>query len=206
MRRMAVALALAVGATVMLPACGSGPPEMGEQFVIERVPDSRPRWVHRPPSDDDSKLFFVGVKTHASSLENGNTDARQNGIEKIVTYIGGTGMIDYTKARVEAGLTDEGEAGNYIEDGYRFLAESVAQGVREDESYYERVKEWKPDGWHYFYNYYVLLSTPEDALERAARMAFERQAAEARAANDTRAESFANRLRDQLSRDATSPQ
>ncbi len=206
MRRILVLLTALVGASVMLSACGSKQPQIGEQFIVERVPDSRPRWVARPPADRDSKLFFVGVKTHASSLENGNTDARQNGIQKIVEYIGGTGMVDYTKARVEAGLTDEGQAGNYIEDGYRFLAESIAQGVREDETYYERVREWRPDGWHYFWNYYALLSIPEDALERAARMAFEKQAAEARAKNDSRAEAFAERLRDQLTHDATSPQ
>ena len=39
----------------------------------------------------------------------------------------------------------------------------------------------------------------------AAAAAFERQAAAARAENNTRAESFANRLREQLTSDATSP-
>jgi len=193
------------GAALIVAACGSKPPEIGQQFVVERVPDERPRWISRPPGDRDNKLFFVGFKTHASSLENGNTDARQNAVQKIVEYIGGTGMVDYTKARVEAGITDEGQAGNYVEDGYRFLAESIAQGVREDETYYERMKEWRPDGWHHFYNYYVLISIPKDVLERSTRMAFERQAAAARARNDAKAEAFANRLREQLTRDATSP-
>jgi hypothetical protein len=206
MRRILLATLMITSISLIFSACGSGPPEIGEQFIVERVPDDRPRWITWPPEDRDGKLFFIGMKTHASSLENGNTDARQNGIQKIVEYVGGTGMVDYTKARVEAGITDEGQAGNYIEDGYRFLAESIAQGVREDETYYERVKAWQHDGWHYFYNYYALLSTPKDALERAARAAFEKQAAEARAKNDARAESFANRLREQLTTDATSPQ
>lgn len=204
MRRTVLPI-LAAGAALVLAACGSKPPEIGQQFVTERVPEDRPNWITRPPRDRDNKLFFVGFKTHSSSLENGNTDARQNAVQKIVEYIGGTGMVDYTKARVEAGLTDEGQAGNYVEDGYRFLAESIAQGVREDETYYERVKEWRPDGWHHFYNYYVLISIPQDALQRSAAMAFERQAAAARAKNDARAEAFANRLREQLTTDATSP-
>lgn len=204
MRRIVLPLFVA-GAALVLAACGSKPPEIGQQSVIERVPEDRPNWITRPPRDRDNKLFFVGFKTHASSLENGNTDARQNAIQKIVEYIGGTGMVDYTKARVEAGLTDESQAGNYVEDGYRFLAESIAQGVREDETYYERVKEYRPDGWHYFYNYYALISIPQDALQRSAAMAFERQAAAARAKNDAKAEAFANRLRQQLTTDATSP-
>jgi hypothetical protein len=190
---------------MLFAACATKQPQIGEQFIDERVPDKRPSWITKPPRDSDGKLYFIGVKTRASSLENGNTDSRQHGIQKIVEYIGGTGMVDYTKARVESGVTDEGLAGNYIEDGYRFLAESIAQGVREDESYYERVREWRPDGWRYFYNYYVKLSIPEDALERAARMAFDKQAAEARAKNDERAAAFADRLRQQLTTDATAP-
>ena len=204
MRRSVLSLVI-VGAILSLAACGSAPPQMGEQFIVEKVPDRAPRWRTKPPGERDGKQFFVGVKTHASSLEAGNTDARQNAIQKIVEYIGGTGMVDYTKARVEAGLTDEGDAGSYIEDGYRFLAESIAQGVREDETYYERVREWNPDGWHYFYNYYVLISIPEEALVRSAQMAFQRQAEAARARNDAKAEAFAERLRSQLTTDATSP-
>ena len=86
MRRIFLATIALVGATAILSACGSGPPELGQQYVVERVPDDRPRWITRAPSDRDSKLFFIGFKTHASSLENGNTDARQNGIQKIVEY------------------------------------------------------------------------------------------------------------------------
>jgi hypothetical protein len=205
MRRSVIILVI-VGIAVSFMACGSKPPEMGEQFIVERVPEDAPRWRTRPPVERDGKQFFVGVKTHASSLEAGNTDARQNAIQKVVEYIGGTGMVDYTKARVEAGLTDEGDAGNYVEDGYRFLAESIAQGVREDETYYERVKEWNLDGWHYFYNYYVLISIPEDALQRSALAAFQAQADEARERNDAKAEAFAERLRSQLTNDASSPQ
>ena len=177
----------------------------GEQEVIERVPGRRPDWVHRVPGDRDGVMYFVGMKTHASSLENGNTDARQASVQKVVEYFGGTGKVDYTKARVESGLTDEGMAGNYIEDGYRFLAESLVSGMRESETYYERVKEWQLDGWHYFYNYYILMNISEEQMNRAAQDAYTRQAADARARNDEQAEAFANRLRDQLKQDASSP-
>ncbi len=204
MRRTIIITAL-FGAALMLSACGSKPPEIGQQIVVERIPDDRPRWITRTPADEDDRMFFIGVKTHASSLENGNTDARQNAIQKVVEYVGGTGMVDYTKARVEAGLTDEGQAGNYVEDGYRFLAESVVNGVREEETYFEHVKEYRSDGWRYFYNYYVKLSITQEDLRRAAAAAFERQAAQARAENNARAEAFANRLREQLTTDATSP-
>ena len=205
MRRSILTIVI-VGIAMSLSACGSKLPEMGEQFIVERVPDSAPRWRTRPPVERDGKQFFVGVKTHASSLEAGNTDARQNAVQKVVEYIGGTGMVDYTKARVESGLTDEGDAGNYVEDGYRFLAESIAQGVREDETYYERVREWNLDGWHYFYNYYVLISIPDDAIVRSAQQAFARQAEEARERNDAKAAAFAERLQSQLTTDASSPQ
>lgn len=204
MRRMFTTV-MFIGLGMFLLACGARPPELGQQIVVERFPDSRPRWIAMTPPDEGDRMFFIGVKTHASSLENGNTDARQNAIQKIVEYVGGTGMVDYTKARVEAGLTDEGQAGNYVEDGYRFLAESIVNGTREDETYYEHVKEFHTDGWHYFYNYYVKLYISRQDLVRAAQQAFERQAAEARARNDARAEAFANRLRSQLTQDATSP-
>jgi len=188
----------ACGASLLFVGCAVEQPEIGQQVVIERVPESRPGWVTTVPADRGNTLYFVGMKTHASSLENGNTDARQAAIQKIVEYLGGTGKVDYTKARVEAGVTDEGQAGNYVEDGYRFLAESVAKGAREEESYYERVKERHVDGWHHFYNYYVLIGIRSDELTRAAGEAFEQQAAQARARNDQRAEAFANELKRQV--------
>lgn len=205
MRRILVLIAAVMGASIALSACAAKKPEVGEQFVVERVPENRPRWVTTPPADREGRLYFVGMKTHASSLENGGVDARQNGIQKVIEYIGGTGMVDYTRARVESGVVDEGQAGNYIEDGYRFLAESIAHGVYEEEIFYERVREWRLDGWHYFWNYNALLSISKDALERAAREAFEKQAAEARAKGNAQAEAFAKRLQEQLTEDATAP-
>jgi len=198
MKRIIVCM-LAVVATVGFLSCSKArPPDIGEQIIMERVPGDRPNWVTRVPEDRDGRMFFTGMKTHGSSLENAGTDARQNAIQKIIEYLGASGMVDYTKARVEAGITDEGQAGNYIEDGFRLLAQSVAQGTRETETYYEHVKEWQLDGWHYFYNSYVLLSVAQTDLQRAAAAAFERQAAEARAQNNARAEAFANSLRSQL--------
>lgn len=203
--RKATLLTLMLVASFMLAACGPKNYDVGYQEVIERVPDKRPRWIHSRPPDKGDRMFFVGLKTHASSLENGNTDARQNAVQKIVEYVGGTGMVDYTKARVEAGLKDEGEAGNYVEDGYRFLAKSIVNGVREEETYYEHVKEKGTDRWKYFYNYYVKMSITGKSLRQAASRAFEAQAAAARAKQDAKAEAFAKKLQLQLTKDATDP-
>jgi hypothetical protein len=205
MKRTAIMLVICAMPLVFL-ACGSKPPQIGEQFVMERVPGDRPGWINKTPGDRDGKMFFVGYKTHASALENGNTDARQSAIQKIVEYLGGTGMVDYTKARVEAGITDEGQAGNYVEDGYRFLGESIAQGMREQETYYEHVKEWRPDGWHYFFNFYTLVNVDENVLRQQAAAAFQRQADQARARNDARAEAFARNLQRQLTPESNAAQ
>ncbi len=197
---------LAVSATLSLSACGGGQLSPGEQQIVERVPGDRPDWAFRPPRDDDGFTFFVGLKTHASSLDNGNTDARQNAIQKIVEWIGGTGRVDYTKARVEAGLTDEDDAGNYIEDGYRFVAESIARGMREQESYYEHVKQMGPGGrLTYHYNYYVLFRIELSELANAQSGALDRAADEARAANNAAAVRLAEQMKTQLTQDASGP-
>ena len=44
MRRTIITMAL-FGAALTLSACGSKPPELGQQVVVERIPDSRPRWI-----------------------------------------------------------------------------------------------------------------------------------------------------------------
>jgi hypothetical protein len=203
--RKAAFVSLVLAASFLLAACGPKQFDVGYQEVIERVPDKRPRWIHSRPADKGDRMYFIGLKTHASSLENGNTDARQNAVQKVVEYLGGTGMVDYTKARVEAGLKDEGEAGNYVEDGYRFLAKSIVNGVREEETYFERVKEKQAERWTYFYNYHVKMSITGTSLRKAAARAFEAQAAAARANQDKKAEAFANKLRLQLTEDATAP-
>jgi hypothetical protein len=198
-------VALTLGTLVLLAGCGGQrPPQLGERMVIERNSDERPEWLRRVPADRDGLQFVIGIKTGSRSLDNANTDARQNAIQKVVEQVGGTGLVDYSRARVEAGLSDQ-EAGNYIKDGYRFLAQSVAQGTREHEMYYEHAKEWRQDGWRYLYDFYILVTVPRVELPDMARQAFQQQAAEARAANNAKAEAFANSLRQQLTRDATAP-
>jgi hypothetical protein len=191
---------LLMAVSITLSSCAGPALQPGETRMVEQVPDSRPEWISKIPESRDGNMFFRGFRTRASSLDNGNTDARQNAIQQVVEMIGAMGLVDYTKARVEAGIPeDDKDFSNYIEDGFKLVARNIAKGMKEVESYHERVMEGNYDGSvKYYYNYYILISYPEAELKRSVMQAFKEQEQEARRERDKKAEDFAKRLREQL--------
>jgi hypothetical protein len=197
-KRKCLPFSLILVALSLIGCDGPFEPVLGEQTVVERVPRDRPEWIHQYVSSEKKWVIHVGMKTHATSIEHGMNDARHNVTQKFIEFIGGTGMVDYVAASVGAGLIDEALIGNYIEDSFRFLAGPIDTRMRVSETYYERVKEWRRDGWFYFYNYYVLMVIEKSQIIEAAQEAYGQMATEAQSRNDLKAEEFANQLYEQI--------
>lgn len=189
----------------LIAGCGKPrQPQLGEQFVVEKSAEREPNWMNVRPSDREGRMFFVGAATRKFRVEDAQTDARMNATRQVVEYMGGTGLVDYTSARRDEGFTDV-EASRFIEDGNRFLAQSIAEGMREEEVYRKKVREWTRDGWRYWYDYSVLISIPSDGLTRAADRALQQHMNQAKQQQDVRAQGLLQRLRDNLTTDASMP-
>lgn len=160
---------------------------VGSERVIEANGD-KPDWVKKVPKEDDGYYFFRGFKTGALSLEDGLTDARSNAIRQVLEMIQAQGLVDYKKARVESGLAETREdVGSVTEDGLKILSKTVASGVKELESYTEKVERYTPNGLRYFYNVYTLVRYPKEEYDKAVALSAREAQAEVRAVNDTQA-------------------
>jgi hypothetical protein len=175
-------------------SCSSNKP-VGSETVVEENPSSKPDWVTQIPESEDGLHFFRGFKTNSLSLEDGLTDARQHAIGQVISMISADGMEDYNKARVEMGIPESREdVGTVIKDGLRILSRNVARGVKEIESYYEKVERVTHTGVRYFYNVYILVKYPEEEYRRALAETLNEQKKAARAQSNKAAEEFIDQM------------
>ena len=160
---------------------------IGSERVIERSGDD-PKWVYKIPKEDKEYFYFRGFKTGALSLEDGLTDARANAIRQVLEMIQAQGLVDYKKARVEHGLAERREdIGSLTSDGLKILSRTVAMGVKELESYTEKVERITPEGVRYAYNVYTMVRYPKIEFDKAVALAVTERAAETREKNDQEA-------------------
>ncbi len=143
---------------------------LGSERIVESS-GSKPGWVKKIPGESDEFYFFRGFKTGALSLEDGLTDARSNATRQVLEMIQSQGLIDYKKARVETGLAETREdVGSVTEDGLKILSKTVASGVKELESYTEKVERYTPGGIRYFFNIYTLVRYPKAEYDKAVAL------------------------------------
>ena len=160
---------------------------IGSERVIERSGDD-PKWVYKIPKEDKEYFYFRGFKTGALSLEDGLTDARANAIRQVLEMIQAQGLVDYKKTRVEHSLAERREdIGSLTSDGLKILSRTVAMGVKELESYTEKVERITPEGVRYAYNVYTMVRYPKIEFDKAVALAVTERAAEAREKNDQEA-------------------
>ncbi|MFH1068687.1 MAG: hypothetical protein V1794_03605 [Candidatus Glassbacteria bacterium] len=167
---------------------------VGSERVVETNGD-KPGWVKKVPGENDEYYFFRGFKTGALSLEDGLTDARSNAIRQVLEMIQAQGLVDYKKARVENGLAESREdVGSVTEDGLKILSKTVASGVKELESYTEKVERYTPKGLRYVYNVYTLVRYPKAEYDRAVALAAQEAQAGVRSANNAQAQEVLDSL------------
>ena len=144
---------------------------IGSERIIEKSSD-KPKWVKKIPKEDKEYYYFRGFKTGALSLEDGLTDARSNAIRQVLEMIQSQGLVDYKRARVETGLAESREdVGSVTSDGLKILSKTVASGVKELESYTEKLERVTPDGIRYFFNVYTLVRYPRSEFDKAVARA-----------------------------------
>ena len=195
MYSLAKFLILLIAASILSFGCSASKLDViGSEQIIEKSGD-KPGWVKKIPRENDEHYFFRGFKTNALSLEDGLTDARSNAIRQVLEMIQSQGLVDYKKVRVETGLAETREdVGSVTEDGLKILSKTVASGVKELESYTEKVERFTPQGVRYFYNVYTLVRYPQSEFEKAVALAASQQNVEMRMQNNEQAQDVLDEL------------
>ena len=160
---------------------------IGSERIVEKS-GGTPKWVNKIPKEDKEYYYFRGFKTGALALEDGLTDARANAIRQVLEMIQAQGLVDYKKARVEHGLAERREdVGSLTQDGLKILSRTVAMGVKELESYTEKVERVTAEGVRYVFNVYTLVRYPKTEFDKAVALAVKQRTAELRAKSDSEA-------------------
>jgi len=195
MYSLAKSLILLIATSILSFGCSASKLDViGSEQIIEKSGD-KPGWVKKIPRENDEHFFFRGFKTNALSLEDGLTDARSNAIRQVLEMIQSQGLVDYKKVRVETGLAETREdVGSVTEDGLKILSKTVASGVKELESYTEKVERFTPQGVRYYYNVYTLVRYPQSEFEKAVALAASQQNAEMRMQNNEQAQDVLDEL------------
>jgi len=173
---------------VLLAGCaGKQSSVIGSERIVEKS-GGTPKWVNKIPKEDKEYYYFRGFKTGALALEDGLTDARANAIRQVLEMIQAQGLVDYKKARVEHGLAERREdVGSLTQDGLKILSRTVARGVKELESYTEKVERVTAEGVRYVFNVYTLVRYPKTEFDKAVALAVKQRTAELRTKSNAEA-------------------
>jgi len=178
--------------------CAGPKVKVGNQKVIE-TSGSKPDWLIKIPETKGGKAYFRGIKTNAPTLEGALTDARMSASRQVAEMSKTEANIDYENARVERGIAKDDRAiGSVIKDGIIMLSDALVQGLKESESYYEKVEETTQTGVIYFYNYQILTTITEEDYKRVANSVYEKQIAKAREENNKKAEDFLSSMKEDI--------
>jgi hypothetical protein len=113
-------------------------------------------------------MFFRGVASLASSEREALDDARSNAVEQVLQMIETKGRVDYTRVRVEKGSPEEGVSSRIIQDGLKLLSQNATNGVKEVESYWEKVEKVTGERQvSYHFNAFMLVRLPKAGYSAA---------------------------------------
>ncbi|MEK7214354.1 MAG: hypothetical protein AAB289_01995 [Chloroflexota bacterium] len=184
MKTQLLLLALGLG---LMSGCATFGGKTGSQRVVERIPSNEPTWKGKSAWEKKDALCYAGAVAGRSDMALALREARAEGEKKVAEQI-------RQKIRTEFGSAVEGQnldnqLGTYVRDLIVKVSENVAvSGVKQSETFVEKVEETTGFGVRYLYNAYALLELAKADYLQARKDALDGAVSEARRANNARAE------------------
>ncbi len=143
----------------------------GEEVVIQKSASSKPRWILVPPHNTEDVLYFVGIATHAPTLEKGKEMARANAAAQVAQFFGTKVEYSYTSSYQYGSSSGQDD---YVSAFTNVVASKVVKGLTLEDLYYEKVKYADEDGKvRVGYNVYALYSIGRGTFRKMAQESIE---------------------------------
>lgn len=188
---------------VMFVVCAmiavTGCMSMGQK-TVDVSHNIKPGWLTKTPKRSNT-VFFVGTRSEARRMEDGEKDARMAAIGEAAEAIQTQIISIYESARTETGTDDE-SYGTAIREGLIARAKGTVRGAKQEEIYWEKIEERQDGEVKYFYNVNVLMGIPTEELRRSLSLELKKQAEENTTAGDKAAQEFLGKLEEAFA-DAT---
>jgi hypothetical protein len=144
--------------------------EAQAEFLRETSAPVKPSWIAAPTPDSREFRYFVGIRTGASTLEEGKDSAFKNALDKIASFLN-------TRVNSEFEETTTLREQN-VKQKIVAVSSAVVSAAKLDALYYEKTSRVDRDFRAERYDVYVLVAYPKEEVARE----MERQSSDRRAA------------------------
>jgi hypothetical protein len=128
------------------------------EALIEPSSKTRPDWINKSPQND-TQMFFMGMKSQADTLEDGQNAAINDAYNKISNFIG---------VKIESSLLDiQSDYDQKTQQKISSKTASLLEGATVVETYYEKItRVYSKKLKIVKYDVYVLLSISKDRINK----------------------------------------
>ncbi len=197
MKKLLVAV-IALYSILYLTSCSSSK-ELGKEVVVKQSGDT-PGWTMKPTSEDENNIFVTGELTKAKDRSFGMNQAYADGVRKLMNTMQNDVKTQSSLA-LRGNNIDENDVGRFSEFAVGWISDTYKiAGVKNPESYWEKIEVKTANGVKYFYNCYSLLQISKKDYNKALAGAYDNMEKKARAENNKKAEQTATKLIDDLNK------
>lgn len=185
-------------AVVFLTACSSSR-DVGKEVIVQQSGDS-PEWILTPTFEEDETIFAMGELSKANDRSFGMKQAYADGIMKLMNSMQNAVKTQSSLALRGSNMTD-GDVGRFSEFAVGWISDTYQiSGVKNPETYWEKIEVNTTTGVNYFYNCYSLLSLSKADYNKALSGAYENMKKKAQAENNKKVEATATNLIESLNK------
>ncbi|MFZ1290634.1 MAG: hypothetical protein WAR79_11125 [Melioribacteraceae bacterium] len=183
---------------MFLVSCSSSK-EIGKEVIVQQSGDS-PVWIVTPTVEDDENIFVTGELTKAKDRSFGMKQAYSDGVMKFMNTMQNAVKTQSSLA-LRGSNIEEGDIGRFSEFAVGWISDTYQiAGVKNPESYWEKVEVNTNTGVDYYYNCYSLLSMSKNDYNKALSGAYDNMKKKAQEENNKKAEETAASLIDALNK------
>lgn len=197
--RTTYSLLVVLGILALVSGCASNPEiadmSLGEELVVERIPDTAPEWLNTPYEESEELLLFKGEASRGSDAALCMRQSKASAVQNLVEAINVKGRSEFSEA-VRGINASEEALGRYLDSVIAWTSENVqVSGIITQDEYREKVRVRTYEGVSYYYNCVSRLSVPVESYLHARQVALTRAVVEAQ---DDEAKALAMEAKAQL--------
>ena len=175
--------------------------EVGAEKQIERS-GSQPEWLNKPTSEADESVLFTGEFTQAKDRAFGMNQAYADGLRKLMNSMQ-VAVKTQSSLVMRGNNMNEDDIAKFSEFSVAWISDTKnVAGVKNPDSYWEKIEKKTVSGVTYFYNCYSLLKISKLDYNKSLEGAYNEMKKKAQEANNLEAQRVAEKLMEDLKKES----